>query len=163
MSDLFSTPEFWILVAFIMIVAVVIRPLRRAVTKALDERGERIKSQLDEAQRLREEAQHLLAEYQRKQRQAHRDAEQILTRARAEADRHRTQHAEELEAALKRREQQAMDRIAQAESDALDEVRQRAADIAVAATRQLLKEKVEGAKGDALIDAAIEELPERMH
>ncbi len=121
--EIFSTPEFWVAVAFVFFVGLLFKPGSKFVIGALDERAERIRSQLDEAQRLREEAQHLLAEYQRKQRQALQDAEAILNQARATAERHREDSAAELAQTLERRERQAMDRIAQAEAEALAEVR----------------------------------------
>ena len=139
------------------------KPGSKFVIGALDERAERIRSQLDEAQRLREEAQHLLAEYQRKQRQALQDAEAILNQARATAERHREDSAAELAQTLKRRERQAMDRIAQAEAEALAEVRAVAVAVSVEATRKLLAESIDEAKADQLIDAAIAELPDRVH
>jgi len=133
------------------------------VIRALDERAERIRAQLDEAERLREEAQHLLAEYQRKQRQALQDAEAILNQARATAERHREDSAAELARTIERRERQAMDRIAQAEAEALAEVRAVAVAVSVEATRKLLAETIDEAKADQLIDSAIAELPDRVH
>jgi len=160
---LLAEPESWVLVAFVIFVAVMLRPIRRAALAALDKRAERIKSQIEEAERLRDEAQRLLAEHERKQRQALGEAEGILAHARAEAERHRERAAAELDAALKRREQQAMDRIAQAEAQAVAEVRGAAVDVAVAATRRLLRDKLDQAKQDELIGQAIKELPEKVH
>lgn len=161
--EIFSTPEFWVAVAFVFFVGLLFKPGSKFVIGALDERAERIRSQLDEAQRLREEAQHLLAEYQRKQRQALQDAEAILNQARATAERHREDSAAELAQTLERRERQAMDRIAQAEAEALAEVRAVAVAVSVEATRKLLAESIDEAKADQLIDAAIAELPDRVH
>ncbi|MGH6953848.1 MAG: hypothetical protein ACREGL_06685, partial [Alphaproteobacteria bacterium] len=160
---LLAEPEFWVLVAFVVFVAVMLRPIRRAALAALDKRALRIKSQIEEAERLRDDAQHLLAEHERKQRQALGEAEGILSRARAEAERHRGRAAAELDAALKSREQQAMDRIAQAEAQAVAEVRGAAVDVAVAATRRLLRDKLDTRKQDELIGQAIKELPEKVH
>ncbi len=161
--EIFSSPEFWVAVAFFVFVGALFRPGGRIVTGALDARAERIRAQLDEAQRLREEAQHLLAEYQRKQRQAIQDAEAILNQARATAERHREDSVTELEQALERRERQAMDRIAQAEAEALAEVRGIAVVVSVEATRKLLAKSIDDAKADQLIDAAIAELPDKVH
>lgn len=159
---MFSDPTFWVAVSFVVFVALMVKPSRKMLA-ALDARASRIKAQIEEAQKLREDAQHLLAEYQRKQRQAIEEAGQILAHARAEATRHREQTAQALEVALKRRERQALDRIAQAEAQAVEEVRQVAADVAIAATRRLLESGLDDAKRAEMIEAAIKELPQKIH
>lgn len=156
-------PTFWVLISFLVFVALAVKPMRKTVFSALDQRATRIKAQLDEAEALREEAQRLLAEYHQKQRDAMQDIQGILAHAREEAARHRTQGEKALEESLKRRERQAIDRIAQAESQALAEVRQAAADVAVAATRHLLQSALDSSKRSAMIDAAIKELPQKIH
>lgn len=159
---MFSDPTFWVAVSFAVFIALMVKPSRKMLA-ALDARASRIKAQIEEAQKLREDAQHLLAEYQRKQRQAIEEAGQILAHARAEATRHREQAAQALEVALKRRERHALDRIAQAEAQAVEEVRQVAADVAIAATRRLLESGLDDAKRADMIEAAIKELPQKIH
>ena len=105
----------------------------------------------------------MLAAYQKKQQEALKDAADIVNSARQEAERLAADAARELDAMLKRREQQALDRIAQAESDALKEVRNTAVDIAIKATRALLIESLSPEKASALVDAAIKDLPSRLH
>lgn len=156
-------PETWILVAFIIFIAAVYRPASKAITGKLDGRTEAIKSELDEAQRLREEAQHTLAEYQRKQRDALAEAEGIIAEAREEARRIEANVRERTTETLKRREQQALDMIAAAEARAVADVRALAADIAIDATRQILTETVEGQKGDELVNEAIREVPGKLN
>ncbi len=158
-----QNPEFWILVAFAIFVAGIFKLSRRRILAALDARAAKIKAELDEALQLREEAQATLAAYQRKQRQAIKEAEEILAHAREEAELFRTRAAEDLEAALARREKMAIDRIAQAEADAVQEVREIAVDVAVAATRELVVEHLDEARADALIKDAIKELPKKLH
>ena len=158
----YEAPEFWVAMAFVVVVAAVFKPVASRIGAALDDRAETIKTQIDEAVRLREEAQDLLASYERKQRDAAAEAEEIVERARKEADRLGAKAAEDLEKALKRRRQQAMERIARAEAEALDEVRGIAVDVALDATRRLLAEKMSGKRADAMIDVAIEELPEKL-
>lgn len=160
---MFYTAEFWVLVSFIIFVALVGRKVWAMLTGILDSRAERIRQELDEAQRLREDAQSTLATYQRKQRDALKDAEEIVARAREEAERLRRQAETDLEASLKRREQQAMDRIAQAEATALAEVRNLTVDLAVAASRRLLTEGMDEARQKALVDQAIADLPKALH
>lgn len=165
LGDLFdiSGSTFWVFVAFIIFVALIVWKARGAVTSALDGRAEAIRAEIDEAQRLREEAQALLADYQRKQRDALSEAEGMLRAAEEEAGRLRARAEQDLADSLKRREQQALDRIAQAEAAAQAEVRNMAVDMAVSATRKLLEEKIDGAKASDLIDDAIKDLPGKLH
>lgn len=164
LKDLFDTGygTFWVGIAFLLFMGVVIWKARNKMVGALDSRAERIRRDIDEAQRLRDEAQALLADYQRKQREALGDAQAMVKQAEEESARLRAKAEAELDASLKRREQRALDRIAQAEAQALAEVRNLAADLAVAATRQLMIQSIDGAKADALVDAAIAELPRRL-
>jgi F-type H+-transporting ATPase subunit b len=112
---------------------------------------------------LRDEAERLLAEHQRKQIAATKEVETILARAREEAERARRESAAALEAALARREKMAMDKITQAEAQAVADVRNQAVDIAMAAAAKLLKEGVDASKGDELIESAIKELDRKLH
>lgn len=158
-----QTPEFWVAVGFIILVLVIAKPSYRAAVGSLDTRAQRIRTSLDEAAHLREEAQHLLAEYQRKQRDAAKEIDELLASARAEAERASANAKTALEEAVKRREQLAVDKIAQAEADALQAVRNTAVDVAIAATRNLLASKRESAGITGLIDKAIAELPQKLH
>lgn len=155
--------EFWVALAFVIFAAAVYRPVGRMISAALDARGAKIREELDEAVRLREEAQALLAQYERQQSEAAAEAEQILAHAGDEAARQAKHTAEALEAALERRKQQAMDRIARAEEEALAEVRGAAVDIAVGATRKLLAGRLDAKRRAALIDEAIAELDKQLH
>lgn len=158
-----QTPEFWVAIGFILFVLAVAKPAYRAAVGGLDTRTERIRTSLDDATRLREEAQHLLAEYQRKQRDAAKEIDELLASARAEAERATENGKAALDASVKRREQLAVDKIAQAETDALQAVRNAAVDVAIAATRRLLSSKMDSAGNAALIDNAIAELPQKLH
>jgi F-type H+-transporting ATPase subunit b len=163
-KDLFDIhgAEFWVLVAFVAFVAFMVWKARKALVGGLDARAARIKAEIDEAQRLRDEAQALLADYQRKQSEALGEAQAMVKQAEEEGKRVRAKAETELAAALKRREQQALDRIAQAEAQALSEVRNLAADLAVAATQKILTERLDPAKAQALVGDAIAELPRRL-
>jgi F-type H+-transporting ATPase subunit b len=162
--DLFDIhgAEFWVLVAFIAFVGFMVWKARKALVGGLDARAARIKAEIDEAQKLRDEAQALLADYQKKQREALGEAHAMVKQAEEEGKRVRAKAETELAAALKRREQQALDRIAQAEAQALAEVRNLAADLAVAATQKILTEKLDPAKAQSLVSDAIAELPRRL-
>ena len=160
---MFQDPTFWVLIAFVIFIALIAKPLGRGAGAALDKRADKIKADLDEAERVRVEAQELLASYQKKQREAARDAEDIIAAAKEEADRIAKHGAERLEEILARREKQALDRIGQAEENAREQVRIFAVEVAIEATRAVLETQVAGAKGDSLIDKAIADLPGRLH
>ena len=163
-AETYAIPlEIWLLVALIILFLMIYRPMKRSVLGALDARAQRIRDDLDEAQRLREDAQSALASVERQQRDALRDAEEIIAHARQEAERLRAQASADLDAGLKRREQLAMDRIAQAEAAALAEVRGLAVDVAASATRAVLAGSVDEARGNALIDQSIRDLDNRLH
>jgi F-type H+-transporting ATPase subunit b len=160
---MFSTPEFWVAIAFIILVVGLARPFGRAVAAGLDSRSDKIRHALDAAAGLREEAQRLLVEYQRRQRDAAKECAGIVAQAETEAARFAEQATARLTASLQRREQLAIDKIAQAETDATQQVRDATVDIAVAATRKLLAGRLDAAAGGRLIDQAIEELPGKLH
>lgn len=159
----YATADFWVAVAFLLVVAALARPVGRGVTAALDTRAGQIKSKLEEARKLREDAQSLLAEYQRKQRAAMSDAEDIIAHAKAEAERLRVEAEQALEESIQRREKQAMDRIAHAEAEAMRQVRNQAVDIAIAAAGKLLQDNLPADKANALVDQTIKDLPSKLH
>lgn len=160
--ELLRDAEFWVLMAFVIAVGVLIWKAAPIITGALDQRSAKIKSDLDEAQRLREEAQRALAEYQKKQREAMKEAEEIIALARAEAERAAAQGARDIEAALERRRRMALENIALEEAKAVSEVRAVAVDIAIAAVRQMLSEGLGAEKRGALVDDAIARLPQAL-
>jgi F-type H+-transporting ATPase subunit b len=155
--------EFWVALAFIIFVAIAFKPARKAILSMLDDRAERIRGELEEAQRLREEAQSLLAGYQRRQRDALKEAEAIVAHAREEAERLRASAAAELESSMRRREAQAMDKIAQAETAAVQEVRNLTVDIAISASGQILAQRLDDGQSARLVDEAIKDLPKHLH
>jgi F-type H+-transporting ATPase subunit b len=154
--------EFWVLVAAVIFVALVGRKVGRAVTSGLDARAARIRGELDEARRLREEAEKLVAEYRAKQEAATAEAAAIVAHATAEAERIAAQSARDLELSLERRQRLAEERIAQAEAKALDEVRAAAIDVAIAAAREVIAAEINERRGAVLLDDAIVALPERL-
>jgi F-type H+-transporting ATPase subunit b len=161
--ELLHDPEFWVLVAFLIVVAGLVRLTSPMIAKSLDERAARIKTELDEAQRLREDAERALADYQRRQRDALKDAEGIIAQAKAEAERFGRKAAQDLEEAIERRTRQAEEKIAQEEVKAIAEVRSIAIDVAIAAARQIIVKELDMRSGGALIDNAIAALPQQLH
>ena len=160
--ELFKDAEFWVLLAFLIAVAVLVWKAAPLIIAALDRRSGKIKSDLDEARRLREEAQRALAEYQRKQREALQEADDIIALARAEAEHAAAQGARDIEALLERRRRVALENIALEEAKAVAEVRAVAVDIAIAAVRRLLSEGLGAEKRGALVDDAIARLPQAL-
>ena len=133
---------FWAFVALIIFLGIVFYfKVPGMISKSLDERADQIRNELDEARRLREEAQQLLAEYQRKRKEAEQDAADIVAAAKREADMLVDEAQKKTEEYVARRTALAEQKIAQAERDAVNEVRASAVDIAVEAARKLLGDK----------------------
>src|SRR6476659_655492 len=145
---MFGSAETWVAVAFVLFVALLIYlKVPAKVTALLDERAARIAKELAEAKKLREEAQALLDEYKRKRVQAEKDAEDIVTLARREAEAYAHEIRVKLTETLERRTKQAEQKIAQAEQQAIKDVRTTATDVAIAAATELLGVATEGSKG----------------
>ena len=159
----YQAAEFWVAIAFLIVVALAGRAIWRTIVTALDNRAASIQARVEEAEKLRIEAEELLASYRRKQRDAVNETAAIVERAREEAVRLGERLSADLDRAITRREQQAKDRIAQAEASAVDEVRAAAVDVAMEATRRVLAETIKDKKADALIDDTIKDLPNRLH
>jgi F-type H+-transporting ATPase subunit b len=155
--------EFWVAVSLVIFLALAVWQGKDAILATLDKRTADIRAQIEEAARLRDEAQASLAEYRRKQRDAVQEAEAIVRHAQEEA-RRRTSEAEgELVRSLARRRDQALQKITQAEADAVREVRNIAVDLAVAATRRVLATALAGEPGHRLVNQAIAEIPDKLH
>lgn len=161
---MFEDPTFWVAVSFIIFVGILIwKKVPDMITRALDARAQRISDELEEARRLREEAQALLAEYQRKQHEAEREAEGIVAQAREDATLYAADARKKLDEMLERRRALAESKIAQAEAQAVKEVRARAADIAVAAAAKLIAEELPESKAKSLIDGSVKAVAEKFN
>jgi len=157
-------PEFWVAVAFVLFLGVLVYAgVHKTIIDALDQRTDRIKAELDEARRLRDEAGKLLAEYQRKQREAERDAEAIIAEAKAEAERVAAETRGKMEEYVARRTKLAESKIGQAEAQALADVRAAAADAAVAAAEKILRETAKGKVADDLIARGIADVRAKLN
>ncbi len=159
----YEDPQFFVLVAFVITIALIGKTVYQKINVSLDERSEKIRKSIEEATRLREEAQDMLASFERKQRDAANEAKEIVEQASKEAEYLAEKAADDMNALIDRRKRQAKDRIAQAEVAAHDEIRQAAIEIAIEASRRILTEKISRKKGDALIDEAIKDLPSLLH
>jgi F-type H+-transporting ATPase subunit b len=164
MAQLWGMAEFWVGVAFFAFLAILLYyKVPALLAKALDNRAAAIRAELDEARRLREEAQALLADYRRKHRNAGQEAEAIVEQARREAEAFALETRRTLAETLMRRGRHAEERIARAEAEAIDEVRAAAVDMAIAAAEKILRERAAGTSGAQLIDESIRNLKGRLN
>ncbi|MDW8341814.1 MAG: F0F1 ATP synthase subunit B [Geminicoccaceae bacterium] len=152
----------WLAIALLVFALLVRKPFRDHVLAALDARAERIRRELDEAERLHEEAKALLAKYQRQLHEGEHLAREIIERVEAEQRRLEARAREELRLLTERRTQQALERIAQEEARAVQEVRARVAELAVRATRELLAERLHGPLVDELMRKAVREVEAKL-
>jgi F-type H+-transporting ATPase subunit b len=162
-ESLLANAHFWVNVGLVLFILLAGRKLWKAMVSGLDQRAIRIKGQLDEAQKLRDEAQALLNEYQRRQKEAAQEAEGILAAAKESAAHHTKDAMAALEASMARREKLALEKIAQAEAHAASEVRREAVEVATAATRKLLEQSLSDDRATALVDQSIKELDRKLH
>jgi F-type H+-transporting ATPase subunit b len=145
---------FFVLIAYLKVPGM--------VAKSLDERASRIQRELDEARSLREEAQRLLAEYQRRREEAEAEAEGIVEQAKRDAAHIAAEARTKTEEYIKRREAMAEQKIAQAESDAISEVRSRAVEIAIAASAELIG-KSAGSQSADMFKASLAEIKSKLN
>jgi F-type H+-transporting ATPase subunit b len=159
------SPEFWVAVAFVIFVGILLYVgTHRTIITALDQRAERIKAELDDARRLKEEAKALLAEYERKKSEAEQEAAGIIEGAKAEAERLAIEAKAKSEEFLARRTKLAETKIAQAEAQAVADVRNAAAEAAVAAAERVLADTVKGSKlAEDLLSKGISEVKAKLN
>jgi F-type H+-transporting ATPase subunit b len=159
-----AEPEFWVAVAFVILMGVFAYfGIHRTVLTALDHRSERIKAELDDARRLKDEAAKLLAEYQARRASAEREAEEIVSSARADAERIAAEAKTKIEDFVTRRTKTAENKIALAEAQALADVRAAAANAAVTAASHILTQTVTGKVAEDLLAKGIAEVREKLN
>ncbi|WP_024510092.1 ATP F0F1 synthase subunit B [Bradyrhizobium sp. ARR65] len=161
---MFSDPEFWVAVAFVILMGLfAYAGVHKTVLKALDHRGERIKAELDDARRLKEEAAKVLADYKARRASAEREAQDIVAGAKAEAERIAAEAKAKMEDFVARRTKAAEGKIALAEAQALADVRAAAAEAAVAAASNILSQTVKGQLADDLLSKGIAEVRQKLN
>ncbi len=161
---MFAEPEFWVAVAFVILMGVFAYVgVHKTVLTALDHRSERIKAELDDARRLKDEAAKVLADYKTRRASAEREAEEIITAAKAEAERIATEAKDKMEDFVARRTKTSESKIALAEAQALADVRAAAADAAVAAASTILSQSVKGQVADDLLAKGIDEVRQKLN
>jgi F-type H+-transporting ATPase subunit b len=162
--EFLADPEVWVALGFVIVIGILLYVgVPKMVGTLLDARAAGIKAELDEARRLREEAQTLLTGYQQRAAQAEREAEAIVSEARAEAERFAADSTAALGRQIERRAQQAQDKIAQAEAAAMAEIRGLAADAATAAAQKLITARLNADKQSALIADSIQSLGSKLN
>lgn len=155
--------SFFALVALIIFFGILAyMKVPRLLTKSLDERGERIAHELEEARKLREEAEGLIADYRRKAAEAQNEASSIIGQAKAEAEAFASEQRRKMAEMVERRTASAEQKIAQAEASALKEVRNAASELAIAAAARLIAEG-DGAEAAKLVDKSIEGIAKRLN
>jgi F-type H+-transporting ATPase subunit b len=162
--DLLASAEFWVAVSFFLFLGLVVYlGAHKKVAAALDARAARIAKELDEAKRLRLEAEKVLEDYRRKQGDAVKEAQAIVDLAAKEAEILAAETRRSMKEHFDRRMKLAEDKIARAEQEALREVREAAADAAVAAAQIVIKEKLTPETADKLVKQGIEALKDRLN
>jgi F-type H+-transporting ATPase subunit b len=164
MMEFFQEPESWVAVSFVIFVGVLLYVgAHRKLLEALDHRSARIKAELDEARRLRDEAAALLAASQHTQREAEREPEAIIADAKAEAERVASEARSKMEEFVARRTKLAEAKIGQAETQALADVRAAAADAAISAAEAILRDTAKGKIADDLIAQGIADVKAKLN
>lgn len=156
--------EFWVAVAFVLLMAgFVYLGVHKKLADALDHRAGRIKAELDDARRLKGEAERLVAEYRARRESAVKEAEEIVASAKAEAERIAAEAKTRMEDFVARRTRMAETKIAQAEAQAIADVRAAAADAAVSAATKILSETVKGQTAETLLTQGIAEVRQKLN
>ena len=156
--------EFWVAVAFVLMLAIFgYFGVHRTIAAALDNRSARIRKELDDARRLKEEAQSLVAEYRARRQSAEREAQEIVAAAKADAERIAVEAKAKMEDFVARRTKSAENKIAQAETQAVADVRAAAAEAAATAAASVLSQTVRGDVANGLIEKSIKELGSKLN
>ena len=159
-----SNTDLIVLISFIIFIGILVYfKVPNMITKMLDDRADGIRSEIDEARALKEEAQALLASYERKQAEVQEQADRIVTQAKADAEAAAAQAKIDLEASIARRLSAAEDQIASAEASAVKSVRDRAIQVAVLAAQDVIAKELTATDANKLIDNSIAEVDAKLH
>ncbi len=161
---IFSDPETWVAIAFILFVGVVLYyKLPGKVANALDQRSTAIARELEEARKLRAEAEALLADYKQRTENAHVEAEEILAQANREATAYAKEAREAFDEMIARRLNVAEQKIKLEEEKARKQIRAQAAELAVSTAEQLIEQKMSGTVAENTITASLDRIKKRLH
>lgn len=163
-GNVLQDTSFWVGAAFLVVIAIFWRMgVHKMIASALDKRSQIIADELDHARKLREEAQELLAQYQRRQRETEDEAKGIIEQAKRDAQRLATESREKIAEQIQRRTKSAEERIARAEAQAIAEVRGQAADLAVMTAHEIIRKRMDQGAQAALIEKSISELRTKLN
>ncbi len=161
---LLQDSSFYVLIAFLIVIGVFARAgVHKMIVGGLDKRAAKIADEINEVRKVREEAQELLASYQRRQREAEEEAAGIIEQAKRDASRMTAEARAKIEDQTERRIRAAEDKIARAEAQALSEVRGQTADLAIEAARVIIRERMDGGAQGPFIDKAIAGLRDKLN
>lgn len=164
MTNLFmEDPTIWVLISFVIFVGLAVVFGRGLVVKMLDDKIAAIRSEIANAEALRDEAQKLLLEYETKQKAAHSEAEKMLEEAKKQAADLHKRADEELTSTMARRETMMKDRITRMEEQTFADIRKYAADLAISATTEIITQKLDQASANKLADASIRKVSENLN
>lgn len=163
-AGIFEDTAIYVLVAFLIVIGIFAKAgLHKTMLSGLDKRALKIADEINEARKMREEAQELLASYQRRQREAEEEAAGIIEQARKDAARMAADARAKIEEQTERRIKAAEDKIARAEAQAISEVRGQTADLAIEAARHIIRERMDAGAQGAFIDKAIAGLKDKLN
>ncbi len=163
LQELLSEPETWIIVTFLLFVGGVFKTVKKLLFKVLDERSAKIDAELKQAQSLREEAEKVLALYKKKQAEYTKEAAEILSKAREDAEQMVKQADKDLQGALDARMEHALNEIAQEEARAINDIRSHIVDISLAAARTVVKQHIETVPQQDLLKLALADIDRKIH
>jgi len=162
--EFLNDPETWVAVGFVLFLGVLLwQRIPSKIGSSLDARAAAIAKELEDARQLRSDAEALLAEYQQKRNRAEEEAGAILSEAKAEAERYAAEARATIKAQIERRSRQAQEKIAQAEAQAVAEIRGLAADAAVAAAEKLIAARLDDNQSADLIKRSLGEIPSKLN
>ena len=163
MTELLHDTNFWVLISFVIFVGVFLKYGKNQLLANLDGRIDAIKNELDLAERLRVEAQELLADYQRKHKDAMGEAERIIADAKKNAELMRQKAEEDMEKTMSRRAEQLNERLARIEENAKHEIEAYTARIAVNAARSVLSDKMDSKSNKESIESTLNQLSKTLN
>lgn len=161
--EMLQDSNIWYVFSFVIFAGIIFKFGVPAFNSLLDGRIEQIKQDLAEAENLRVEAQEMLAQYQRKHRDAVQESEKIIDTAKKSAQQFKENAEAELDETMKRREAQLEDRLERMKQNAINEIQAHAADLAIDATKQIIIEKLDKKANEALVDEAIDNIESSIH
>lgn len=153
----------WVAISFALFAAFAYKMGRKSIVSALDSRIEEVKGEIENAERLRVEAQELLAQYQRKQRDAEKEASDMLDRAKEQAQQLKKTAETDLKEVMARRETQLAERLKRIEENAIADIQNHAAELAVAATAEMIAKTLDEKTNKSLNEATIQKLPQHLN